>query len=86
MITHETGERWHHAPIEHMVAGPCPRCLRDKGKKLNSCEHQLPYAQGYIVATFEITLGRVATSDTCDTCGASKTRGPSEALCCCDGI
>jgi hypothetical protein len=88
MITHEQGERWHHAPTNHVLKGPCPRCLRDKGKKLNGCEHQLPYAQGYVVATFEIVQGHVllSTDTTCKACGARKYKGPSEALCCCDGL
>lgn len=53
-----SGERWHVAPVGHMVAGPCPRCLRD-GKRRNCCAHQLPEALGYLVATFEIVDGHV---------------------------
>ena len=58
MITSNDGERWHDAPIGHMVAGPCPCCLRS-GKTRNCCEHQLPEALGYLIATFEVVNGRV---------------------------
>jgi hypothetical protein len=53
VITSEQGERWHHAPVGHSIAGPCPRCLRD-GKRLNSCQHQLPEGLGYVVASFTL--------------------------------
>jgi hypothetical protein len=54
MYTPDNGERWHNAPIGHVVAGPCPRCLRD-GKHRNCCVHQLPEALGYVVASFDLT-------------------------------
>ena len=58
MIAVQDGERWHDAPAGHVVAGhvvagPCPRCLRD-GKRLNGCQHQLPNALGYVVASFTL--------------------------------
>lgn len=58
MNTHEQGERWYAAPIGHMAAGPCPRCLRD-GKRRNNCEHQLPEALGYVSASFDIVNGTI---------------------------
>jgi len=58
--TNDSGERWHHAPIGSMVAGPCPRCLRG-GKTINCCRHQLPEALGYLVATFAVADGHVLT-------------------------
>ena len=61
MNTLDSGERWQHAPIGVMVAGPCPRCLRN-GKRRNCCEHQLPEALGYVVATFDVADGRVVES------------------------
>lgn len=61
MNSFDEGERWHDAPIGHVVAGPCPRCLRG-GKRRNGCEHQLPQALGYVVASFAIIDGRVEVS------------------------
>jgi hypothetical protein len=58
MIAFENGERWHHTPIGRMVAGPCPRCLRN-GKRLNTCKHQLPEGLGYVVASFDLASGVV---------------------------
>lgn len=56
MITTQDGERWHDAPIGHVIAGPCPRCLHD-GKHKNGCQHQLPHALGYVVASFTLIDG-----------------------------
>ena len=53
MTTFQDGERWHNSPVGHVVAGPCPRCLRD-GKLRNGCRHQLPHALGYLVASFTL--------------------------------
>lgn len=61
MITVQDGERWHDAPVGHMVAGPCPRCLRD-GKRRNCCPHQLPDARGYVVASFTLIDGTFVPS------------------------
>jgi len=58
MYTTKDGERWRDAPLGHMVAGPCPRCLRD-GKTLNGCKHQLPEALGYVVATFDVVDDKI---------------------------
>ena len=52
----QEAERWHDAPVGHVVAGPCPRCLRD-GKCLNGCRHQLPNALGYVIASFILVDG-----------------------------
>ena len=53
MWSPQSGERWHDTPLAHMVAGPCPKCNR------NTCPHQLPFAQGYVVATFDVVRGNV---------------------------
>jgi len=58
MMSLEDGERWHDAPVGHMVKGPCPRCLRD-GKRLNTCRHQLPQGLGYVVASFDLAKGTI---------------------------
>ncbi len=58
MITSETGERWSHAPVGYVVAGPCPRCQR-VGITRNCCNHQLPEGLGYIIVTFDVVDGRV---------------------------
>lgn len=59
MISHDNGERWYDARLEHMIAGPCP--LRaSRGKRINTCRHQLPFAQGYVIASFEIIDGLVS--------------------------
>lgn len=58
MITPDEGERWYDAPIGSVVAGPCPCCLRS-GKTRNGCEHQLPNALGYVVASFDVVQDRV---------------------------
>ena len=56
MTTVQESERWHDAPAGHVIAGPCPRCLRD-GKCRSGCRHQLPNALGYVVASFTLVDG-----------------------------